>query len=113
MKPKTKKTFIIVLAIAVVAAIIYFAFFRKKSSASIIDKLDITADQKAALKAKVAEIEVNAANNEGWTRASIENKAAQNGYTYAQWLVVEAAYALYYSTDWTLYDFIGHSVKTL
>ena len=26
---------------------------------------------------------------------------------------VTAAYALYYSTDWTLYDFIGHSVKTL
>lgn len=114
MKPKTKKTLIIVLAIAAVAAIVWLAFFRKgKSASSIVDKLAVDDGVKSALKAKVAEIEANASGLSGWTRESIESKAAQNGYTYNQWLVVEAAYALYYSSNWALYDQIGTMLKTL
>lgn len=113
MKPKTKKIIIWTLAIAAIAVIAWLVFFRKKPATSLIDKLSITAEQKAALKAKVAEIEANAQGIEGWTKAAMEKKAAENGYTYAQWLVVEAAYALYYTSDWTLYESIGLSVKNL
>ena len=113
MTQKTKKTLIIVAAVVVVAVIVYFVFFRKKSSTSIIDKLNITADQKAALKAKVAEIQANTQGIDGWTEASMKKKAAANGYTYDQWLVVEAAYALYYTSNWSLYETIGLSVKNL
>lgn len=104
---------IIVAAVLAVALIVWLVFFRKESASSIIGKLPIAPDQKAALKDKVAEIEANAQGNEGWTRAAMKTKAADNGYTYNQWLVVEAAYALYYTADWTLYEQIGHYVKTL
>lgn len=113
MKPSTKKTLIIVLAVAVVAVIVYFAFFRKKGASSIVDRLDITPDQKAALKAKIAEIEANTGNVSGWTKDEIERKAAANGYTYQQYLVVEAAYALYYNSDWALFERIGLAAKSL
>lgn len=112
MKPKTKKTIIIVAAVLAVAIIVYFAFIRK-TAASIIDKLGLTAEQAAAMKGKVAEIEANAAGLSGWTKAEIKRKAAEQGYTYNQWLVVEAAYALYYNTDWTLYNSIAQMAKTL
>ena len=113
MKPKTKKTLIIMLAIAAVATIVYFAFFRKKGASSLVDKLAITDDQKAALKAKIAEIEANTGNVSGWTKAEIERKAAEQGYTYQQYLVVEAAYALWYTSDWALFERVGLSVKSL
>lgn len=113
MKPTTKKTLIIIAAIAAIAAVVYFAFFRKKGAASIVDHLDITPDQKAALKAKIAEIEANTGNVSGWTKDEIERKAAANGYTYQQYLVVEAAYALYYNSDWALFNQIGTAVKSL
>lgn len=112
MKPKTKKTIIIVAAVVAVAAIVYFAFFRKKAS-SIIDKLGLTSDQAASMKAKVAEIEANSLGLSGWTKEEIKRKAAEQGYTYNQWLVVEAAYALYYDTDWTLYNSIAQMAKNL
>ena len=101
------------MAIAVVVVIVYFAFFRKKKATSIIDRLPVTADQKAALTAKVAEIQDNPNNVSGWTRAEIERKAAEQGYTYEQYLVVEAAYALYYNSDWALFEQIGLAVKSL
>lgn len=113
MKPSTKKTIIIVMAIAVVVVIVYFAFFRKKKATSIIDRLPVTADQKAALTAKVAEIQANPNNVSGWTREAVERKAAEQGYTYEQYLVVEAAYALYYNSDWALFEQIGLAVKSL
>lgn len=115
MKPKTKKTLIIVAAIVVVAAIVYFAFFRKSISKalSIVDLLPITDEQKAAMKKKVAEIVANNANWSGWSRSEIERKAKEKGYTYDQWIVVEAAYALYYESDWALYDRIGLAAKSL
>lgn len=115
MKPNTKKAIIIVAAVAVVAAIVYFVFIRKNGSkaSSLVDLLPITDDQKAAMKAKVAEIVANNANWSGWSKSEIERKAAENGYTYDQWVVVEAAYALYYETNWTLFDKIGKAVKLL
>lgn len=113
MKPKTKKTMIWAAAIVAIGVIAWLLFFRKKRTTAIIDRLDIDDFQKAALKAKVAEIEANEANNAGWTRASIEAKAAENGYTSEQWLVVEAAYALYYTSNWDLYERIGTMAKTL
>lgn len=113
MKPKSKKTIIIVLAVAVIATIVYFAFFRKKGASSIVDKLAITDDQKALLKAKIAEIEANAGNVSGWTKAEIARKAAEQGYTYQQYLVVEAAYALWYTSDWSLFERVGLAAKNL
>lgn len=115
MKPNTKKAIIIIAAVAVVAAIVYFAFFRKAGSkaSSIVDLLPITDEQKAAMKSKVAEIVANNANWSGWSKAEIERKAAENGYTYDQWLVVEAAYALYYTSNWSLYETIAKAAKSL
>lgn len=113
MKPKTKKTIIIIVAVAAVAVIIWLLFFRKKDSASIIDKLDVSPKVKNALKQKLAEIEVNASGVSGWTKDEIKRKAAENGYTYAQWMVVEAAFALYNASDWNLYNNIATAVKTM
>lgn len=113
MKPKTKKIIIIVAAVAIVAAIAYFVFRRKKSASNIVAGLAITDDQKTALLAKVAEIEANTSNNPSWTQDALKNKASEKGYTYAQWVVVEAAYALYYTSNWSLYNTIVQSVKTL
>ena len=113
MKPKTKKSLIVMAAIAVIAAVIYFVARKRQSPTSIIDKLAVTDAQKAALKAKVAEIEANAAGISTWTKDALQERAAANGYTYNQWVVVEAAYALYYTSDWSLFDRIGQSVKTL
>lgn len=100
MKPKTKKTIIIVLAVLIVAAIVYFAFFRKASK-NLIDKLTVSDGVKALLRKKVAEIEAYAAENPGdensndWSKQGLQNKATANGRTYVQQLVIEAAYNLY------------------
>lgn len=113
MKPKTKKTLIIVAAVAIVAIILFFVIRSRKSATSLVDKLAITDEQKTALKAKIAEIEANASGNPSWTKEGLQASASRNGYSYAQWLVIEAAYALYYTSDWSLFDRIGQSVKTL
>lgn len=115
MKPNTKKTIIIIVAIAIIAAIVYFVVRNRngKKALSLVDMLSITSEQKAAMKAKVNEILANANDWSGWSRSEIERKAKEKGYTYAQWLVVEAAYALYYESNWTLFNTIGTEVKNL
>ena len=52
MKPATKKTIIIMAAIAIIAAIVYFVFFRKKEKEweKILDKLDIDENVKAQIR---------------------------------------------------------------
>lgn len=115
MKPKTKKIIIIAVAVALVVLVVWLVMRKRKSyqPTSIIDRLSVDATQKAALKAKVAEIEANTQNVSTWTREQLEQRAAANGYTYAQWVVVEAAYALYYASNWALYDAIATQIRTL
>lgn len=88
MKPKTKKTIIIVAAIAVVVAIIYFAFFRKAKSGTAegyIDRLDTSLAKRRVIKSYLekAALEQN-----------IEANAAANGINYEQALALSAAYYL-------------------
>lgn len=100
MKPKTKKTLIIIVAVAVVAAIVYFAFIRN-SSKNLIDRLNIDAGIKKLLRDKAEEVEKYAAANPGdatsndWSKQGLLNKAKSNGRTYEQQVVIEAAYNLY------------------
>lgn len=94
MKPKTKKILIIMAAIAIVAAIVYFAFIRKSknSTAAIISRLNCDKDLKDGLTSMVQII------NTSWDDASkqaIATKASANGRTLAQQTVIEALYALY------------------
>ncbi len=88
MKPKTKKTFIIVLAIAAVAAIVYFAFFRKAKAGTAegyIDRLSAGNDIKRAIKSHLAEAALH----------DIGANMAQNpGLNYEQTLALTAAYYL-------------------
>lgn len=96
MKPKTKKTIIIVAALAVVAAIIYFAFFRKAKAGTAegyIDRLDTSLANRRAIKSYLekAALEQDIAAN-----------TAANGINYEQALALTAAY--YLVTDGTVDD---------
>lgn len=88
MKPKTKKTMIIVAAFAAIVAIVYFAFFRKAkagTAAGYIDRLNVSRQVKNAIKSHlakaVAEQDINA-------------NAAANGMSYEKALALSAAYYL-------------------
>ena len=88
MKPKTKKTLIIVLAVAVVAVIVYFAFFHKAKAGTAegyIDRLNVSNKIKRAIKGHLsaaASQDINA------------NMAANPGLNYEQTLALTAAYYL-------------------
>lgn len=84
MKPKTKKTIIWMIAIIIIAAIVWLVF-RKKSAEYYIDHLDTTAENKQLIKSYLA----NAAATQ-----DINANAAANGLNYNQALALSAAYYL-------------------
>ncbi len=94
MKPKTKKTLIIVAAVLAVAVIVYLVFFRKAkgSTSAVIARLNCDATLKDALTSMVDNI------NTSWDEAHknlIAEHATTYGRTVAQQTVAEALYALY------------------
>lgn len=104
MKPKTKKTLIILVAVVMVAAIIYFAFIRKNGknvSGSMINKLGLNEADAQKLKEAVAAVEAYAEahpegeSTDGWAKNNIEAAAQQQGCTYAQMVLIHAAYAAF------------------
>lgn len=92
MKQKTKKTIIIVLAIAIIAVIVWLLFFRKQGYEKEIDKLNASESVKAALRDQVKQ----GLKDPNFNKSEIEAQAAQYGMTYDQWLVCLAAMALGY-----------------
>lgn len=96
MKPKTKKTLIIVAAVAVVAAIIYFAFFHKAKAGTAegyIDRLNTTAANRRAIKGYLQKSALE---------QDIAANANANGINYEQALALTAAY--YLVVDGTIDD---------
>lgn len=88
MKPKTKKTIIVMLAIAAVAVIVYFAFFRKAKAGTAegyIDRLSAGNDIKKAIKSHLSQAAL-----EDMTT----NMANNPGLNYEQTLALTAAYFL-------------------
>ena len=88
MKPQTKKTIIIVMAIAIVATIIYFAFFAKAKAGTpegYIDRLNVDRATKKAIKSYLAEAR---------TEDLAANMAANPGLNAEQVLALTAAYHL-------------------
>ena len=88
MKPKTKKTIIIVLAIAIIATIVYFAFFGKAKAGTAegyIDRLDASRSIKKAIKSYLAKAKAD---------QDINANATANGCNYEQALALSAAYYL-------------------
>ena len=100
MKPATKKTIIIIVAVAVVAAIVYFVFIRKgKTAKQIVNRMPLDEVTKQALLDRVGYIEAS------WDKAAIEANAQAKGRTYQQQLVEEAAYSLYQGNTITYEQF--------
>ena len=96
MKPKAKKTIIVMLAIAAVAVIAYFAFFNKAKAGTAegyIDRLSISRDMKRAIKSHLSQAAL-----EDMTT----NMAANPGLNYEQTLALTAAY--YLVNDHTIDD---------
>ena len=91
MKPKAKKTLIIVAAVAAVALIVWLLFFRKKEWENILRKLDIDEAVKAQIRAVCREWDSDAAK-----RQALKAEAAECGETYDRWLVLMAAAHLKY-----------------
>lgn len=88
MKPETKKTIIVMLAVAAVAVIVYFAFFRKAKAGTAegyIDRLSINSDMKRAIKSHLEEAAQQDMN---------ANMALNPGLNYEQALALTAAYFL-------------------
>lgn len=88
MKPKTKKTFIIMAAVAAVVAIIYFMFFRKAKAGTAegyIDRLNVGLSTRKAIKSHL---------DQALAEQDINANAAANGCTYEQALALSAAYYL-------------------
>lgn len=88
MKPKTKKTLIIVLAVAVVAVIVYFAFFRKAKAGTAegyIDRLSVDRSTRQAIKSHLTD---------ALAQDMSTNMAANPGLNYEQALALTAAYYL-------------------
>lgn len=94
MKPKTKKTIIIMAAVAIVALIVWLVVRnrRKNNTAAIISHLSCEKDLKDALSSMV--VYINTSWDEAHKQALAEN-ATSSGRTLAQQTVVAAAYALY------------------
>ena len=96
MKPKTQKTLFIVATVAVVAAIIYFAFFRKAKAGTAegyIDRLNTTAANRRAIKGYLQKSALE---------QDIAANASANGINYEQALALTAAY--YLVVDGTIDD---------
>lgn len=96
MKPKTKKTLIIVTALVIVSIVIYFVFCRpgwKKE----LDKLSLSRAEKKGIAAEVKAI---LADPE-YDKATLETHAQNSGMTYDQWLVALAAMGLGYDAEAT------------
>jgi len=88
MKTKTKKTLIVVAAVIFVAAIVYFAFFRKGGAFnSVINKLDISSGTKSILRKAVSDL----IGNPNFDKAAYEADAAEMGISYAAWVVQRVA----------------------
>lgn len=90
MKPATKKTIIIVLAVLIVATIVYFLFFRKQGWEKEIDKLNIAESYKDQLRKAVKQI----LSDPTYTKEGLETSAQAANLTYDQYLVIEAAFNL-------------------
>lgn len=86
MKEKTKKTLIIVAAVLVVAAILYFMFRGSKNTAKgMINRLNVSPSIKKAI---ISHLEQAKAEQD------INANAAANGCSYEQALALSAAYYL-------------------
>lgn len=94
MKPKTKRTLIIMAAIAAVAVIIWLLFFRRKGWEKILDSLDIDETVKAEIRAEAKRIDSDAT-----LRAGVAAEAAEINETYDRWLIMTAAMNLRYPTQ--------------
>lgn len=84
MKPKTKKTIIWMIAIIIIAVIVWLVF-RKKSAEYYINHLDTTAANKELIKGYLADAAAT---------QDINANAAANGLNYNQALALTAAYYL-------------------
>ena len=88
MKPKAKKTLIVMLAVAAVAVIAYYAFFRKAKAGTAegyIDRLSAGNDVKRAIKSHLSDAALQDIN---------ANMAQNPGLNYEQTLALTAAYYL-------------------
>ena len=90
MKPKTKKTMIIVAAVIAIAVIVYFVFIQKKWE-RILNNLDIDKAVKQEIRTEARRIEASAE-----LRKKVEAEAADVGETYDRWLIMTAAMNLQY-----------------
>ena len=90
MKPKTKKTMIIVAAVIAIAVIVYFVFIQKKWE-RILNNLDIDKAVKQEIRTEARRIEASAE-----LRKKVEAEAADVGETYDRWLIMTAAMNLRY-----------------
>lgn len=93
MKAKTKKTLIIVLAVAAVAAIVYFvARGKKKDVNSIIESLGLSAAEEANVKAAALQV-ANYTGEGSWSASQIAADAASMGTDSQHVIVCHAVYA--------------------
>jgi len=118
MKPKTQKILIIAAAVLAVAFILWLVF--RKGTKKLIDKLGLSSDLKLLMEQKVAEVENYAASHPNgsndWSKEGIEAKAAERGVSYTQMVLIEAAYALYFSDQaitYAQYTAIEQRIKSL
>ncbi|MBQ6729922.1 MAG: hypothetical protein IJQ83_07315 [Bacteroidales bacterium] len=91
MKPKTKKTLIIMAAVLAIAVIVWLLFFRKKEWERILDRLTIDENIKAEIRAEARRIDQNPA-----LRQAVAAEAAEVYETYDRWLIMTAAMNLRY-----------------
>lgn len=91
MKPKTKKTIIWTIAIAVIALIIWLVFFRKKEWEKILDRLDIDKTVREEIRKECRRIDSNPE-----LRKAVVAEAEEVYETYDRWLVMVAAMNLRY-----------------
>lgn len=118
MKPKVKKIIIIALAIAIIAAVVWYVFSWKKSPEGIISRLDFSKMDMGA------ETDVNmrkrirgqvGAVKQSFTREQISQQAEKDGLTYNQELVDWACYLLLQMgyLNQPAYDDLSLQIKTL
>lgn len=93
MKAKTKKTIVIVAAVAAVALVVWL-LLRKKGTDKIISKLNVSDAIKSSIKGWVETISGYSGTEGSWQKSEIEKNAKAKGISYEQQLVLEAAYQL-------------------
>ena len=91
MKPATKKTIIIIVAVLIVALIVWLVFFRKQEWEKILEKLDIDETVKAEIRAEAKRLNADSA-----TREQLKAEAEEYHLTYDKWLIMTAAMNLKY-----------------